>query len=60
MMGMHTQEIKSKCGKCTEYHIKKLIPGSDFPADWCKLADMECSMIKSCDKKALAWIKVQK
>ena len=56
-MGMHTRDIKEKCAKCKEYHIKKLVPGCDFPVDWCKLAGDECGNLERCDKNAKAWVK---
>ena len=56
-MGFHTRDIKEKCVKCKEYHDTRLIPGSDFPTDFCTLANMECSQIKSCDRNAFAWVK---
>jgi len=58
-MGFHHQDIRKKCTKCT-YHELRLIPGSDFHVDYCKLGDCECATIKSCDCNGKAWIKVKK
>jgi len=56
-MGFHTRDIKENCAKCKEYHIKKLVPGCDFPVDWCKMSNDECGNLEKCDKKAMAWVR---
>jgi hypothetical protein len=58
-MGMHTRQIRDKCIKCKEYHELRLVPGSDFNVDWCKLADRECATIKTCNRPSKAWVKYE-
>ena len=55
-MGMHSTAIRKKCMKC-EYHVLRRIEDSEFRVDWCKLAALECSAIKTCDKQGMVWVK---
>lgn len=51
----HT-EIRKKCLKCKDHYLKacgELL----LEIDWCKMGDLACEDIKSCDKNALAWVK---
>jgi hypothetical protein len=55
-MGLKHSEIRKKCIGC-EHHYLKPCGELLLEIDWCRMGDVACEDIKTCDKKAMAWVK---
>ena len=55
-MGLKFSEIRKKCIGCEHHHLK---PCGELllEIDWCRMGDIACEQIRTCDKNALAWVR---